>query len=283
MKPVFAIDITTDKKNETVNGEEFITRRVSKQTMSLFEQKTERLDGTVEKSQLPLWMRILKYVFGFIALIVLAGVLRAGVSLEEALHNAAWLILLGVGSGIGWIALHLISKQKEKVVLAEENAEEQIEDLNADVKAMYAELGVPAGATAIDVLWFRYTDKDGNIKIKAPGIQTFEFFNSEALAFKEDGCLQLASIDVVHSFPLDELKRLKVIKKHSSIASWNKDAGPTEDPYKEFKLTVDQYGSIHIRSYAILELERGGETFGIYFPSYEIDKISILVGLIPEE
>ena len=29
MKPLFAIDITNDKKNEAVNGEEFITKTAS--------------------------------------------------------------------------------------------------------------------------------------------------------------------------------------------------------------------------------------------------------------
>ncbi len=283
MKPIFAIDITTDKKNEVVNGEEFITRRVSEQTMNKYEQKTEKLDGTMQKSQLPLWLRIIKYVLGLAALIVLAGTIKAGVSLEEAINNAGWLIITGIVCGAGWIVLHLASRQKEKVVLDEERAEDQVEDINTDIKKMYEELQVPANAITIDVLCFKYAEKNGEIKIKAPGFQTFQFINAESLAFRQDGCLHLAGIDVVRSFPLEELKRIRVIKKHSTMASWNKEQGPTEEPYKSYKLGVDQYGNVHIGSYAILELERGGQVYGIYFPSYEIDRIARLLGLTAEE
>ena len=37
MKPLFCIDVTLDKNNETVNGSEFITRTTSKQRIEEFE------------------------------------------------------------------------------------------------------------------------------------------------------------------------------------------------------------------------------------------------------
>ncbi len=49
MKPIFCIDVTLDKKNEIVNGSEFITRTASKQKIEEYENKQEDFEQTVKK------------------------------------------------------------------------------------------------------------------------------------------------------------------------------------------------------------------------------------------
>ena len=59
MKPIFCIDITNDKNNESVNGAEFITRSATKQKVDDFEDKVDDFEEIIEKSKLPLWLRII--------------------------------------------------------------------------------------------------------------------------------------------------------------------------------------------------------------------------------
>jgi len=46
MKALFATDITNDKKNEQINGREFITKTLSEETKKSFEDKTESLEAS---------------------------------------------------------------------------------------------------------------------------------------------------------------------------------------------------------------------------------------------
>ena len=128
MKPLFAIDITNDKKNEAVNGEEFITKTASENIADSLEENQEELQATIKKSQ-PLWLTITKFVFLMYALIVASGILRADVDFKQAMQNAPVLIISGFLSFIAWLILLAFSKIKEKKVLKESNVEKQIEDI----------------------------------------------------------------------------------------------------------------------------------------------------------
>lgn len=283
MKPLFAVDVTVDKKNEKINGEEFITRRLSEGTRRLFETKTENLEATVKKSQLPTWLQVVKYICSLLALIALVSIIRADVSIEQGFKNAPWIFIGGIICALIWLGLHLYSKKKEKEVLAEENAEEQVEDINTDIKDILLELGVPYSAPDIDVMMFRYKVKDGEIKLKAAAMQMSEYLNFSAKIYQQNGELHIADLDSVYSFKMSEIKAIRSVKKHTTLSSWNKEVGPTEEKYKPYKLGVDQYGMIHIKAYHILEIEHAGEVLGIYFPSYEIDTLERATGLRAEE
>lgn len=110
-----------------------------------------------------------------------------------------------------------------------------------------------------------------------------EYFNLEFMAYVKDGYLHLANLEDVHSFRLDEIKSIRIIKKHTTIMSWNKELGPNEEPYKSYKLTVDQYGIVHMKSYNIMEIEHEGQLYGLYFPVYERDSFERLTGLVAEQ
>ncbi len=282
MKALFAADITNDKKNEQINGREFITKTLSEETKKRFEVKTDNLEATVKKSQLPTWLQIVKYICGLLAVIVVAGILRADVSFAEGFKNAPWLFIGGAICALAWLGLHIYSKRKEKQVLTEENAEEQLDRLNTDVKDILLELGVPYTAPDIDVLMFRYKIKDGEIKIKTVGVQMFECINLSTKIYQQNGQLHLADLDSVYSFDMSEIKAIRRIKKRTTLSSWNKELPLNDERYKPYKLGVDQYGMVHIREYLILELEREGETLGIYFPGYEIDTLERVTGLKAE-
>ena len=282
MKPIFGIDVTLDKNNEVINGEEFITRVVSSQKKAVFDEKTENFDETIKKSQLPLGLQIANYVCGLFALIVLVGVLRAG-NIVTAFENAPVLIICGILCAIVWLVLYVISKKKEKAVLTEEKADEQVDDINTDIDEIFEELDVPASAPFVDVLLFRYATKGDEIKVKTVGMQMAEYFNIQFKIYQRDGYLHLANVDDVHSFKLSEIKAIRTVKKRISLMSWNKEVGPTEEKYKKYKLTVNQFDNVFVKPYHILEIEHDGQIYGLFFPSYELDTFEILTGLKAEE
>lgn len=281
MKPIFAIDITLNKKNEEVNGSEFITKTASKQKSEELESNQEELEQSINKSQLPLWIRIVKYICGLFALIVAGSWIKASpdIGFAQAFKNAPALIILGIVCGIAWIILHIISKAKEKKVLKAENVEQQVEDIDTDIQDIYKELGVPSDAISVDVLMFKYKIKNEEICPQAIGLQAAPFINFEIKAYTDGKYLYFADVENVYSFDLSELKLIKTINKRISVLNWNKDEDPRKGEYKQYKITMNDMGSIFFKPYYILEGERDGQAYCVYFPCYELPTLERLTGL----
>ncbi|MBQ9162163.1 MAG: hypothetical protein IJX74_02700 [Clostridia bacterium] len=286
MKPIFGIDITSDKNNETINGSEFITKTISKQKVEELESKQEKLDQTFNDSKLPLWVRIIKYICGIYALLMLIGIIKAlpevG-SLDQTFRNAPFLIVSAVACGLIWVCLHFFAKKKEDHVLEEQNADLQMEEIDIDIQEMYDELNIPSDAASVDVLGFAYKVKRGEVCVQARPFETTVFFNFDLKIYATDEYLCLADLENVYSFKLAELKTIQTVNKRISVPSWNKEEEPTKGEFKKYKITVDDMGDVYFKTYHILEGEHDGETFGIYFPCYELDTFESLTGLMASE
>ena len=284
MKPIFGVDITVDKNNEVMNCEEFISKSISNETKQDFEEKAESFNDTVKKSQLPAWIQVVKYIAGLFAIIVVVGVVRAlsSVSIQEAFTNAPWLIIGGIACGGLWLGLHIYSKKKEKTVLEELKAEEQVANIEEDVNKIYEELGVPSSAATVDVFLFKYKDKEGKVVPKVVGMQTFDFLNMEVKMFVRDGKLHLADIENLYSFDMSSIKSIETVNKSVSMLSWNKESGYTEERYAKYKINENNLGNIVVKPYHILMLEQDGQEYGLYFPCYELEIFEILTGLKAE-
>lgn len=284
MKPVFGIDITENKNNEALNGSEFITNTISKQKATELVSKQEHLNQTLESSKLPLWVRIIKLICGFYALILILVLFRAilEIGFAQAFRNAPLFISGGFACGFIWLFLQFFAKKKENAVLTEQNAERQIEEIDVDIQSIYEELNIPFDARAVDVLLFRYKTKDGQIAPKTVGLQTTPYINVEMKVYATAECLCLADLENVYSFSLSELKSIKTVNKRISVPSWNKEEEPTKGEFKAYKMAVDNIGDVFFKPYYILEGEHNGESFGIYFPCYELAAFEELTGLKAE-
>ena len=53
MKPFLGIDLTTNKKNEQINGEEFVIAKPALSLTQSLESSSENVAETIEKSKLP--------------------------------------------------------------------------------------------------------------------------------------------------------------------------------------------------------------------------------------
>ncbi len=277
IKPIFCIDITLNKNNTILNGSEFVTCSASKQKIEEYDNKRENLNQTIEKSKLPLWLRIIKILSGWFSIIVLISCIRAG--FKTAFKNAPSLIIIGVFCGILWTVLHFVSKKKEKQVLKEENAEGQLEELNVDLISIQDELNIPDDAVDIDILSFKYKLKNGEIRPYAHFLQTTPYFNASVKIYAKPEELYVVDIEKVYSFKKTEIKSIIPVNKRISVPTWNKDEDPRKGKFKPYKMTLNNFGNIFFKPYYILEIEKDNQIFGIYFPCYELGTIEKLTGL----
>ena len=285
MKPIFATDITQNKNNETINGLEFICATATAEQTDRLEEKQEGLEETLEKTKQPLWMRILRTVCGFLALVLGGGIVKAlpDVGLEQVFQRSTVIVLLFFFFLAAWIVLKILSVKKEKAVLEEQNAEEQVEKIEQDAQAIYELLGVPTDATEVDVISFFYKVKNGEVKPTDRFMLMTPFFNTVVKLFATEDSLCLADTENCFSFAKNELRAIRKVNKRIPLAGWYKDEAPTKGCFKPYKLRVNQFGQVFVKPYYILEIVHGGEEFGIYFPCYEKEAFEKASGLTAEE
>lgn len=279
MKPFLGIDLTIDKKNEQLNGSNFLVQEPSLASSELLNFSMKESDETVEKSKLPLPLRITQFICGIVSLLIISGIARATVSLAEGYQNAPYLFWVAGICAVIWLVLWTWSKQKAKTVLETSESIQTFSDLDKVACTIYDELSVPADAKSVDILSFFYKTKDGNVKMQTKGMQTALCFNPEFRVFADTQNLYLANLDGKYAFPLYSIIAFRTIKKRISIIGWNKEEPFNKGFYKQYKLTVNNYGSVFCKYYHILEISHQGETFGIYIPCYESSIFEELIGL----
>ena len=284
MKPFMGIDITTDKKNEQINGEEFIAAKPSLALTQSFEHSLENSEDTIERSKLPLPMRIVQWVSGILGAFIICGILRSfggedGITPAQAYENVAWLFWLGGGCVIVWGILMLLSKRKENEVLSTDESTLVFDHLEKSSDAIFADLGVPSDAKEIDVLSFFYKVKGDEIKVCEKAFMVAPYMNPIFHAFADSENLYLANLEYKYAFPLTSIKGIKTVKKATQITEWNKDEPHNKGNYKQYKISGDKYGCITCKCHHIIEIDRSGELWGIYIPSYELPVIEELIGI----
>lgn len=272
MIPFLGIDLTENKHNEQMNGAEFLVQTPSEALRHALAASSEKAESTVSRSKLPIPFRVIQYICGFAALLIGGAILNAEVSFAEGYRNAAWLYWTAGICGILWGILWLFSKHKAKSVLETDESARTFSHLEGVTQAIYQELGVPDNAKTVDVLFFFYKRKGGEIKLVEKSIAA-QYFNPEFRLFADTDQVYLANLDGKYAFPRSSLRQLHTEKKHIRIAAWNKEEAHNKGIYKRYKLTTDNYGCIHCRQYHILEVDHLGETFGVYIPCYELPAI----------
>lgn len=281
MKPIFCIDITTNKKNKEFNGKEFISKTLVPEEQAALENKEEELKQIDKKSRLPGWLRVLELIFGYYSIIVLLALLDncGKLPIAKMWENAKGIIVSGVISVLLFLVIKLLGKRKSKTVLQNENAEEKLQVYNSYVEGVFTSLGVPENTPNVDVLIFYYAVKNDKMIVRTLGMQAVPYFNISVRMHVEDGALHIADTQNVYSFALADLKKIQRINKCISVARWNKKTPPKDPKYKPYKLALNNFGGVNFKPYYILQGERDGQEFAIYFPSYELPVFENLTGL----
>ena len=249
-----------------------------------------RMNETMEKSQLAKPLRVVEYVCSMGWLITLCGILRA---VLKADHPTAQLRLAyrnapGVFWAFGvcllvWAALRVLGRKKSRQVLETEESERVFARTENSMSAIFDELGVPHDAQEVDVLTFFYKEKGGECRACEKTMQMNTHFNPIFRLFFDDENLYLANLDGKYTFPRVSLRGIRRVNKRIRLESWNKEEPCNQGRYKAYKLSEGDNGLIYCKPYYILELDRAGERWGIYFPCYELPAFERATGLTAEE
>lgn len=276
MKPIFGIDVTQDKSNREFHTAPFIAATPSLINCAEYADCEKKIEKLVKKSSLPLWAMLAKYIVGGFGLTVVLIFLVNGLDLgfPTVWGNAPILIVVGFACFLFGAALWVYERVIRR---STENSDETLQlnrTLEHLIPAMRADLSVPENAAELDILIYRYKEKDGEATPVALPLTNFQI---SAFCLGNRFCL--ADLEHRYDFPLEEFKGLRAVEKRVMLSGWNKPTSWKEPDFKPYKLSVNNMGWISCRGYLVLELEHNGEAYMIEFPAYERAAVEALTGL----
>lgn len=277
MKNLFAI-----KKNEKdiKNYDKFVKRKISSKLSEELEGLTNQSYSLTKKSQIPWWLMIIKYLaIGIGALIcVIIFIPQKDLTIQESYHNAPYLFYIGPILLIMGLIILIIEKRRYKKV---ENSEE-LNTLESDCNLLLAkcnqDLNIPLDAKKMDFFMLpSKTKNDGKEKLSNYGM--FNALNNDLSVFKEEDNLCIAFTDLVLSIPLNSFKKIVEVKKNIIFYGWNKDTPYNKEPYREYKIKINQYGGFIMKRYYSVQFEYENEEYEFYIPKYELNTIQEYLNL----
>ena len=286
MKPFFGIDITTDKKNETQNADQFLVQKPSaaaeKKNSMFFDDAFEAFKGAVKTDVKKFNLFFCAGVAGLFALVFLFVYVASGV--QNGSPAEWWVLCVGLGSAALAAVLAALAWRCGKFEDKWDDLEhetDRVEDSSAEI---YAELGVPKETRTVEAIGFFYRVKGGEARpCRADLEQSRIYYGFTFRGYVSGGRLCLACLDGVFAVPLSELRAIRTIRQRIVLPEWVKSKPITHESYKPYKLTRDSLGNVHARWYHVLEFEHDGETWGIWFPNYDLPAYEKLTGLKAEE
>jgi hypothetical protein len=288
MKPIFATDLTSNKKNEKINGDEFLVGRVSSEAVESYEDATGELEDALESAKLSKPLIIVQRVCQFIGIFFVFLILRTFVDPRangiSAIMEAVPGVFIICGAAlIVWLILSVLSAKKSKAVIGSTETQQTVSAVERSVDAICEELGIPDDSALVEVLFFKYVVKKDKIVIKRPsGKSSATHINLSLVTYVKDGDLCITDYESVYAIPLSEIMAIRTEKKTVILPQWKKDEKPNSPEYKEFKISIDQYSNVYVKKYHILEIDHFGKLYGLYFPSYELPIFEKLTGLKAE-
>ncbi len=279
MKPLFGIDVTEDKNNDKLNGDEFIVAKPSA-------ANTEALERESRKSvDLILGKRPLSFLHIILLALLIAALISFAIMIEQTnvkifgigLQTVMACVLVLCIAAI--IALVIFAHRREKEALESDESkliDENIERISAYINA---ELGVPANASVVDVLSFSYKIKNGRFIWDIDE----EYENNDFSVFADSQNLYLADAEAKYAVPLQSITDISIIRKSIDLTFWNKDVEYDKGEYKQYKISETKLAGVRVKAYCILHFTYGGEEWGIYFPEYEKSVFENLTGIKASE
>lgn len=281
MKPFYGIDNTIDDKNEKENGDEFLVQKPDEKLYKEYDRAVNGVLANITKFfRLPRVLKIIEYLIALPGSILLCAVIQYFFS-EEYLgfHPVLMQMLLVVLiCTVVVISLHFIIKKVEKK--EDESEEKYLQSKKAETLflRLLNDLGVPADASEIDVLSFNYKVKKDTIAIDKCSMSVPVFYNMNFHIYRDEEIFYLVADSGKYAFRLSSVKAIHKIEHKNALFFWNKDVPHNQGEYKQYKIKEDEMGNYRCRAYFILEIEKDGESYGIYVPEYEEETLKRIVG-----
>lgn len=287
MRPFLGVDITNNRKNEKMNGEELIIARASQTELESLENfGSEQVDMILNKVKLPLPVRILSGICGIIALLgaMIAIITFVGRNEQDSIPvtvftDYPWIFITAAICFVIWSVCTLIGRKKEKSITEGNEYKELVNKTDSIADGITKDFNIPDGATEVDIISMTYSEKDGKIKPRIRDFLFTPYMNYVMRIFRDDDTLYLADWEEKYAIPLSELRAIHTVNKRITLPMWNKDVEANKGEYKKYKIRVEKYGDIEVKPYHILEFFHGGTDWGIYFPCYELEVIEKITGL----
>jgi hypothetical protein len=279
-KPFFGIDVTEDRKKESFNSDEYISKSADGTAAKRFEETSAELDGKIKYYQLPTLLKIIKCIGLLCALAIISAVMEEDLTLKIAYKNAPILMTVFlVGSVVG-VFLFLYEIRERKKMMTDPSVTEAVNEAKKATTEIFDGLGVPTYAHESDILLFRYKVKNGKIKPVASGMMPTPYVNVWAKVFSENGYLSIANVEGRYDIPLEEITGIKTVDKKIQVTGWNKEIPINDETFKSYGVGwVSANRTVVFRGYGVLEFTHGGEDFGIYIPSYDLPTFEFLLGI----
>lgn len=285
MKNVFGIAYDKDGQGQGFDGERFIVRKAGVCFDNELESFAKEVNNAKIKTSLPMWLSIIKLVAGIatfiIALSILNNLVDTGISnISKMLENAPAFFIVGGVSALTWLSLFIAAKVKYKRADGDGAFNELNEKAEKVVLMSEEELEIPHDAPKVDIMMFKYTEKNGKIKFVREDMAA-DYVNNVMRLFREGDNICLANLSEVFAFPADGFTKLILKKKKAAIQGWNKEEVFDKGEYKQYKIRSDGYGGYICRYYALQYADTYGE-YEILFPEYELKQFEKLMSL-PKE
>jgi len=282
MKYFYGINKKDDPNNTSVDGKEFAVERVSDEYI---DKRNAIIDSIADKigiknlapSKVSSFFFTLSMLVSIIAIIVIIRVLSSGKSAfiesEELLGKHIWLPLVTVAA-VSYFLYFLVKLVKSIKAINYDTASAELERLNALNGEILESMGVPANAFDIDVFCAQY--KDGE-RIKNE--DKCDFANYAFKLYRDEKNLYIFDGENKYRFELSSLAKIHTVNEKVMLFKWNKETYFDTEEYAEYKVSDEENACISIPTYHILELNHGGESWGIYFGNYDLVQIEELTGL----
>ena len=282
MKNIFGINVTEDRANTGFDGRVFHKRTVSSRSSDALDAAEELAMEAERTLKLPLWLRAVKSVSGFLALIAAIAIIQGlldSVSIAQAYQNAPELFHMAAVSFVLWLALFVAARKKMKSVMESDDYERKASRIGGALDSVARELDIPPDAKDIDILSFRYKMKKGKEKVVAGAFETY--INLNCVAYVRDGFLHIVvSMRDEFVIPLTGFTGIERVNKKIPIpiSHWNKETPFDKGEYKKYKMKANDF-YIFFKPYYDFLIRHNGYDYKFSIPPYELDALSSLTGL----
>ena len=222
MKNLFGINITNSKKNDIIDGDDFISQRVSPELNIKLDLSFSAINNCVKKQSLPLPLTMIQILSTFLLIISVSSDIKIlfdrDLTYTEAYHNAPYIFWGELINLLIFIIIKIIEIIKKRKVT--ESYEYSVTSDLLDIAAEEAstELGIPDNTELIDILTFRYKSKNNKDKLVDFGL--YKYKNIEYMAYIKDGNLCISDLYFVMSIPLSSMNNIIKSKNRATFPYW---------------------------------------------------------------
>ena len=258
----------------------YVLREASSSHQKNQQKIADKMDELEKKWSLPTWLNYIKIISVGVGAMLLSCVLMIliGVGFSAAFSSGWFIVCFIFGLllfGLG-IACFVIEYKRKKKVEDSDEYKEAMKYIDELTKKGEEYLHLPEEKTKVDVFFYTYVLRDGKTKDNS----AFKYLNMSLYLFEEGEKLCLATNNTVYGIDKSAFKRMLQNPKKTSFSVWNKEAAHTSEEYKDYKITLDHYGTYHVKNVTsvIFENEDGNKR-EIVIPPYEAKHFSEILNL----